>query len=314
MKNILQQFWKSKGYLLITAAWLITISFIITYWTHYRANAKSFAASIEKSLQQKESDYLDLLKDSATLYNLSGDNIDGSLLQELYAKNYYLFVYRYDAGGNLQLKFWNTQSIQPDYQILYNDDNRMLLDYSNGDYELIKRSIQNKGQKLMVVGLLPVKYQYFVENDYLRNDFPDKPGEENRKMFSVTRNTEGAPVKSLNGNVLFYIVKNTDAVEPSESLISLLCRLGGLMLIFYFLYLLVQEIEEKTGRRKTLPFLLAVLILIRSLLFLRIFPFNFRQYPMFDPAVYEWGFLIPSLGDLLVNCLLVLWLILFLNK
>jgi len=57
-----------------------------------------------------------------------------------------------------------------------------------------------------------------------------------------------------------------------------------------------------------------MVVLFRSVVY--IFPglFNLRQFELFDPAIYSSGFVLSSLGDLLINSLLFCWIILFVKQ
>jgi len=79
-------------------------------------------------------------------------------------------------------------------------------------------------------------------------------------------------------------------------------------------YNLSHSIGERFGSLKGILFLIAMVVLFRSVVY--IFPglFNLRQFELFDPAIYSSGFVLSSLGDLLINSLLFCWIILFVKQ
>ena len=61
-------------------------------------------------------------------------------------------------------------------------------------------------------------------------------------------------------------------------------------------------------------FLVLTVLVISVLSYVLPIPFNFRQLELFDPSVYGSNKIMRSLGDLLINSVLFLWLILFLRS
>ncbi|HRI20539.1 MAG TPA: HAMP domain-containing sensor histidine kinase [Panacibacter sp.] len=68
---------------------------------------------------------------------------------------------------------------------------------------------------------------------------------------------------------------------------------------------------ELSGQRNFLTgfiFLILVVVSVRTLTYFFDFPFDFRKLDLFDPSVYASSALHPSLGDLLINAILLFWL------
>lgn len=314
MKEIFNNILRKNFYLLLAGTWLITISFILHYWSQYHSSTQKFADRIGRALQVKEKDFLTLTANTPLIGSLVNGEYSDAVQKEIAEKPYHIFLYRYDINGNLQLQFWNTQTIQPDWQMLYADENRLLMKYMNGDYEQIRRTVISRGTKIVAIALLPIKKEYFVENDYLRNDFVDAPGTNNQKKYIISIDKGDEPVKSYLGNTLFYISRQTGVIEQDESSLSLFLRLAGLFLLMAWVYGLTISVEEQYGKISAFSLLVFFLLLVRALFYYRVFPFNFRQYELFDTAIYSSGIFFFSLGDFIVNVLCLIWLIVYANR
>lgn len=61
-------------------------------------------------------------------------------------------------------------------------------------------------------------------------------------------------------------------------------------------------------------FLITTVVLLRVLSYFFPLPLNLRQFELFDPIIYGSGDILRSLGDLLLNAICFVWLILFVRQ
>ena len=165
MKNIkpFKKLLRKNIYLLLTAAWLVTISFIIdNYWA---ANSSAGAVQRQMSsyIHKQENDFDTLIANKATIQKLAKKEYDGKLLKQLIEKKYFLFIYDKDEFGLYRLLFWNTQEVQPDGQILLQEGRSGFQQLGNGYYVWRKQQINS----VTVLALVPVKWNYSITNEYL---------------------------------------------------------------------------------------------------------------------------------------------------
>src|SRR6185503_5770476 len=78
-----------------------------------------------------------------------------------------------------------------------------------------------------------------------------------------------------------------------------------------YIHFIAEGIAGRSGFWKGLLFLGAALISLRLLSYFTLFPFNLRQFELFDPKVYGSNPIHRSLGDLLINSAFFCWLVLF---
>ena len=82
--------------------------------------------------------------------------------------------------------------------------------------------------------------------------------------------------------------------------------------MFFFLYTgYANYYVHKKGFWIGLAVLVVSLILLRILSYLFPIPLNFKNLELFDPSIYGANFILRSLGDLLINSILFIWVVLF---
>ena len=118
-----KHFLVKQSYLLIIAAWLITISFIIdNYWSG-NASVAAVRINIESYVQQQEKDFKLLLADTVLVKKINDNKFEEEELLQLTNKKYFIYHYFVNDIGLRQLVFWNTQAILPTEKILTSLDN-----------------------------------------------------------------------------------------------------------------------------------------------------------------------------------------------
>ena len=92
---------------------------------------------------------------------------------------------------------------------------------------------------------------------------------------------------------------------------NIVCSCSSSYLPVYCLLLVVihnmaHALVERYTRLAGISFLVITILVLRIMTYY--FPgiFHFRQYELFDPTIYSSNFILRSLGDLLINALLIL--------
>ncbi|NJO26033.1 MAG: hypothetical protein HC867_10115, partial [Bacteroidia bacterium] len=104
----------------------------------------------------------------------------------------------------------------------------------NGYYVCEKKTLYYDGSAgtLFAIAMIPVKYEYFVETDYLPEKFASRDGVDSR--IAISTNATEYPVKSFSGNTLFYAGAKTSTAIPENSGIVIWLRSISLGLLFLF--------------------------------------------------------------------------------
>ena len=300
-----------NGYLPTLAAVLIIFSIVIgNYWSG--TSVPGIQKTIQKDIQQKQKDFISLYKDTGLLTRLINKEYTEDLLQKFSNKNYFFFVYRPDTTAGDIPVFWSTQIIQPDETILASNNNSYVSLLANGWYVINKKIIAaNNGIVYKLIALIPVKWDYYIQNKYLQNDFVAAPSIENQ--YEISKIADKTIIRDIEGHVLFYLHQTGATILLHDNLVSLWLRIIAALLVLLYIYSTVNYYVEKKGLWKGFAFLFLSILTFRIISYYFPIPVNFRQLEMFDPSIYGSNIVLRSLGDLFINSILFALLVLFLR-
>jgi hypothetical protein len=303
--------WKSfvyrNGYLLITAAWLYTISFLfINYWS-YRSSPAKVKSSLEKRLTGRSIWVDELANDTLRLEKLVQTHQPTS---NPAPDETGIFLYEGNADAvQARLLYWNTNQIYVDPAELNLPEGIHFINHRNGDFQLIRKNIQKGTHQYSLLALIPIRWNYFIENKYLRANFAGFNHLE--EQYEIVNNPAALPVQTASGKVLFNIQIKSGKEFIQYDTITILLRLLAILFLLAFLHNIAVEMVELYSFRAGFGFLASLVLLLRWLTYQFHIPFDFSKIPLFDPAVYASNAIHPSLGDLLVNTSLAYWLLRF---
>lgn len=296
------------GYLIITAAWLYTLSFIVSNYLNYHSSPKKVQQQLEQYLAQAELSFENILADTSYT-NALIDEQDASIKKiALTKESFGIFAYALNDIGNPILTYWNSNKYYITHDDLSRKDGNYFLHYQNGDFEFIKRSININKQAHVFAAMIPVRWDYFIENKYLTAEFANFSKLENQ--YEITDTATAYTINNSLKQPLFKIqLKSAKANTVGYDVATIVLRTLAILLFLFFLNACASEIVKENGVRIGITFLFLIVFLLRLISYLISFPFNFHELALFDPSIYASNFLHPSLGDLLINTVLSFWLI-----
>jgi signal transduction histidine kinase len=301
-------FFGRNAYLLVIAAWLVTLSFIVdNYWGD--TSVPGAQKAIQKDIQTKQRDFLSVSRDTALLKRLINKEYNEAVLQSFSEKNYFLFIYRSDSISQFFPVFWSTQIVQPDDSVISSNEHSSVALLANGWYVVDKKIMQADSSVYKIICLIPVKWEYYTETKYLQNSFFAVDNIESQYQVSLV--PDNIAIKGISGSVLFYLHKTNANTIPHDNPVSLLLRIFAGLLVLLYIHILANYYVAKRGLWASFAFLFLCLLALRILSYYFSIPLNFRQLEMFDPAIYGANNILRSLGDLFINSILFVWLILF---
>lgn len=307
----LKTFFGRNIYLLVTTAWLFTLSFLIdNYWSSISTSVTARRA-IQNNIIKNQKKSFAFLEDTSLIDKITNHNYNEHDLDNLVDKNYFIFIYRDIPLANPVPVFWNTQIISPDSIIISGPYGTRFLKLINGWYVVNKKQYQNKmGLLYGIVTLIPVKWNYYVENKYLKNSFIAN-GDIN-KDYDISLAPTKLAIKDARGKTLFFLKQITN-IGNKENVISIWLKILAGVFVLFFIHKLARFFFEKKGFWPSFLVLIIPVILLRSLSYILAGPLNFQQLELFNPEIYGSNFIFSSLGDLLINSLLFLWIVLFIR-
>ncbi|RAJ88118.1 HAMP domain-containing protein [Chitinophaga dinghuensis] len=314
-------FFLRHGYLLIIAAWLFTFAFLFSnYWSYY-SSPQGVQHSLEKSIRERESAFNKLLKDTAVVNELFSRTYSEATIKKIVDQEYQVFAYDSTSTEGSWLTFWSTNTVQLDNIPNNFRQGDYFLKLKNGYYEVLVRPVlAPKGHIRHVVGLIPVRMEYALQNHYLVNHFYDKPALGREYQIHIFPQHYMAsehivlPVINSNNKTLFYLDYDKTSHSRPPNLFSVIFRVLGSICVLIFINLFVTLLAKTTNPLYGFLFLFAVVLGLRVLSYVYAFPFNMRALNIFDPSIYAKDEIFRSLGDLAINVILVFWMIVFFRE
>lgn len=295
------------GYLLISAAWLITLAFLANnYWLYY-SSPKGVQHSLQQNLQQRESSFYKFVSDSALMQRFLQREYTQADLDQLtgQGQDFYLFFYQGDWET-----FWTTDQISFGAEITQLPEGVSFRKLQSGYYEIIRKHLAGNPQgRNFVLGFIPVKEEYYFTNPYLPNRYYQLPRISNQ--YVINQQGQGLPIYSANGNPLFSIQYIPTPGGNAPGWLSGILFALAVVCVLVFVNLFAVFLGERKGRWWGFLFLCVFILVIRYLSYVFPFPFSYSHYQLFDATIYASNLILRSLGDLLIDVALAAWIILY---
>jgi len=252
-----------------------------------------------------------LLHDTATVSAIINDH-NSAVKTQLLSNSQGIFAYQVNDIGNPIEIFWNTNKMAVEQPDLSKPDGSYLINYQNGTFEMVKSSLTRKDVTYVFITLIPIRWQYFMQNEYLQPHFAVSEAISND--YEIAAADEGAPVKNSEGKILFGIKETNQAYSDIPVGFSVFLRVIALVFFLFFVNNLSAEVARQKKFKNGFALLVVSFLILRLIIYFFRFPFNYQVTALFNPAIYHSGDVNRSLGDLLLNASMVLWIILFFRK
>ena len=224
---------------------------------------------------------------------------------------FYIFGYDKDS-----LRYWNTNIVIG----AINDSARnrlVLLRNEKGVFieKCIDLTFLNGNKKFVV--LFPVLITYPLDNDYLKSHFvasdyiPVKtkiivPGDASTDEYRIT----------MRGNTTVFSLRfNPQDIQkwtPDALFIAML--IAALLATISWIQLMIISLSRKRSPMTGFIITVTIIIIIRALLYVFGLPFYLDTLTFFSPRLYASSMYLSSFGDLFINTLCFLWLIIFITR
>jgi hypothetical protein len=298
------------GYLFIAAAWLYTLSFVFTNYFSNSSSSQKVAAKLESYIAKQENRFEDILKNKETIRAIISDK-PSEIRKQLVNENPGIFTYVLNDIGNPVQIYWNTNSMSVNNDDLLRPDGNYKVADQNGIFELLKRTVVENNRRYIIAGIIPLHRDYFIETQYLKKEFAGHP--EIGDHYMISDDARGTPVKNAKGLILFRLKEKTNITTDQPGAFSIILRIISVLILVIFVNAIATELVAAKGFLKGFLFLLGIVIPLRFLIYHSSFPFDLHSFELFDPTIYASSTLHPSLGDLLINAVLIYWIVNFIK-
>lgn len=294
------------GYLLIIAAWLFTLSFIISHYWAYDASPSKVQEKLSNKISKAEHLVETTIADSALLESLLSE---APSTQKLHATSlpFGLFLYVLNDVGSPILTYWNSNNYIISPSDLQRKDGYCFGIKQNGEHEIIKKTCKLSSKTVLLFAEIPIRWDYFVNNKYLQTQFDGFPSLQ--EQYEITTDADAFPVKNSKGLAIFKIKQKPLSANSPYDLFTICLGVCCLLLIILFIHRVATDFVVEYSLTTGLFFLIGIILVLRLLSYQIAFPFNVKRLPIFDPSIYASNSLHPSLGHLFVNAVLLFWIV-----
>lgn len=293
--------------LLLLAAVFLIISLGATSYKSYTYSPKKVQQTLTQKLQQKEQQFQRLINNKGLLTNIIHHNIDVAAKNQLTNLPFGLYVYK--KSTKEELIYWNSNKYAIPNEELSVNDGSYFKTFQNGNFEIIKTTVNINNQLIVCIGIIPIRWHYFIENKYLNSSFSDFP--EIEDLYEISNDSKGFVITNIHNKPLFSLQKKKEGNHSIYDWFNIVLRVAAILCLLILINRLSIKLVEAFNFKKGFLFLGTAIVVIRFCSYQFPFPFDFSNLPLFDPSIYASNFLHPSLGDLLINSILLFWLITF---
>lgn len=283
---------------------LLLLAVLISLLKPQHEDINAVTERIQETVIEAESDFELLAKSSSAIAQFVNGNISADNINSIRKHNMALFALR-----NGEVIAWTDNTTSLPLNTVEQSKAADFLKLKNGWHLLFKAPVNTSG--ITLVGLMPVKYDYPVQNVFLKNEFAFDfavPG----NLEVTDQKVSGAVViKSSSGDSLFSLYLSGEGTGTPINTILLGAQLLVLLLGMYYLRSFVLLILPRAGFATTFSLLLLTLVGVRAVMIEYDLPGELYKLELFNPKYYASSVATGSLGDLVINVLLLLWLVFF---
>ena len=286
--------WRRLPWLLLLAA---TLCFAGGYLASRYAQAPGVVQRTDVMRLQQ------LVRDAETTARREADSVAAQLPRGGYSFEKLLAQTTYPTCvlENGVLRYWSDATLRPEAEAVSTVAER-LIETPVGHFLLLRRTVG----PYLILTYLPLERRYGISNRYLREG-----GEQalfrgmELKVVADSAASNRARFEASDGHYLFSVERLQPNPLTGQYVPLALLALGSLVYALGWLLLAWRWWQAGRAWAAVAALVLPLAALRGGLLYLGL-PYSFIELPLFDPRVYAAAWWAPSLGDLLLDALLLL--------
>jgi len=291
---------KAIFFFIATAALVVGMLMLISF-NHWRNDPLRITRKMQKNVIHAEKITEQILQNLQNTVIRSGLNDSARMMIEQALESRQelsLFILRNDS-----LIYWsdNTVSI-PDHTAMKSQ--ATVFGYIGNGWYLIR---QTEGAGYTFLALVRVQQEYAFENHYLKSRFSPAFGIPDHAVIQLEKSQH--TVNNISGDFLFGLQFPDLPVFSGKNMV-ILALLYFIAYVFFlsFIYHVYNRLGSIFRSRSLLTlFFLIDLLLIRGIIFIFQYPQQLYSSALFSPAFFASSWLAPSLGDLLLHAITLLY-------
>ena len=295
---------KKHIYLLLAIASILTV--IILRETVFGPNSAELYLSHVKNRLYEEVDIAD--REVFLFKKQMKEDLDVSFSHLLKKNKYPLFVFK-----NKELVFWSDHTFHLEYFDVAGFYSERCVETRNSVFIAKKSYLQLDNQDYEIVALIPIRQKYQVDNQFLSPSLNQDIFTGNKVRITTDRYGNNNDIFNKFNNVyLFSIDFPQDFTYYSDKqwILLVLIIVSVILIALQLKRYLQALLRRKMTLRATLLLGLGLIGIRAFMLFFEI-PNAYIEYTIFKSKIFASSVLNPSLGDLLLNVICLLIIILF---
>jgi two-component system nitrogen regulation sensor histidine kinase NtrY len=286
---------------------LAMLMFVITKKGPVSATEDKYLYDIQTKVQEEIRSSNEDLAKVVTLVSQSKDTTF-SHLKTLTIHPYFIFK-------NGRLIFWSDHRFIPEYQAIEGNYNLKSISTAEGKFIVNRRLVIGTPDNFEVFSVVTLYRQYESESNHLKTNY-------NPNIFTADpQQIDTSPVAATHLNMYSETKEFLFSVTPSkidnlknQSIPANVILLGLLSMFFLVVYLFAWIWYLNTTHRYGRGFLLLMgyFLLFRAIMLFYNIPFIFYESALFNPKFYTSSIIAPSLGDLILNLIVIIILLIYL--
>ncbi len=289
---------------------LAAATFLVPYLFTSSFNLASTANTLSKQLQEKEQFIHAATKDTAVLrfvralQEKNTSFIGAASIIERFDKEEVIFqVYTKDS-----LVFWTDNRVVSDSAINRVPHGTSFAKLANGYYLRVKA--YKRGNTLMAY--FPVFAAHSINNFYLRGGFNPELDIADYVALSDSQTTHSKTIYAEQQKALFYIAFSDTTYPKIVPFIQNTCWILALIILLFYADAAAQKRINTGEIGEAYGLLTIAIVVIKGIgLYFKLPHSVYDYWELFSPTVFAASFWLPSLGDLIIDCLLGLWIVYF---
>ncbi len=280
----------------------------VKYLVKKNFDLAKYTVQMEQAVHKAGNSINKLFADEDFIKETIKGDITQEKLEELSQHPFTFFLYKKDS-----ILFWSNNNVLPYLTDIESIKGRIdqVSRQKNGIYELIKETYYHHEDttEYLLIALVPLFYEYPLENDYLKNHFALDPTIPDSVKMSASE-TEWV-VRTLEGKPLFYVEEaETEPPLWAKRLIMLLYILT-LIALAIFWNQLAYSIGKRYGFWMSFAFLVIPVGVIRLLSIVFDWLGTFKHLGLLEASYYSNAGQMGALWNLVIDTGLVFWAIIF---
>ena len=304
---------KQQKYLLLFTFLFFAAAIGFDYYTQRTVSTQQYAYEIENHLHKNEAKVNSFFSNKELIHRQLTNTTteeDFETLQQLFNKDYTLCLYQGDS-----LIFWSNNNILPNELLLEGKSTELYSEYfhlENAHYEILKQTFHDSSLGTYTAfGFIPIKYQYQLESSYLQNNFKANPNIP--KQIEVSDMPTEIAVQNSFGKNLCYLSARGKFKDPVKQQFLFCLYAIAFILLCIFITGYAKNIALTNPPWYGFAFLLVSAFGIRFFTLQMNLTDKFNELSLFQPN-FESSYLGKSLGDLVINILLLFWVMVFFHR